>query len=481
MEDRSIGPSGRDPGCSEVLAQPVANGAAEPMPQPTRIPLSEESDGKRSTEVASAGTAAAGPQIPTTGGNGYAPVAASSDSSVLARAPQSPPDSGPAPWGRRNRMPTSPPDPQGPAGSAGGIPDLPFETSLAAEPECMAERKPTANPTAAEAPEMPGIAETSSDFAGDVCCPACDCAEFRALLRATDRLYRTTAKTFLIVECKRCRLIRLHPAPSARELRDYYPKSYWFEPAPNAADRLTELYREFVLRDHVPFVWKALEKAGPRGPLLDVGCGGGLFLRLMAARGVAVAGLDFSIDAAVCAWRANGVPATCGSLSHAPFGSGTFACITMFHVLEHLYDPGSHVVAARDLLRPEGRLVAQVPNAGCWQFLLLGEKWNGLDAPRHLFDFRDTDLEILLDQCGLEVMRRKYFSLRDNPTGLATSLAPWLDPMARRVRGVEEGPRLRLFKHLLYLALVVTSLPFTLLEAACRAGSTVMVEARKKS
>jgi hypothetical protein len=35
-------------------------------------------------------------------------------------------------------------------------------------------------------------------------------------------------------------------------------------------------------------------------------------------------------------------------------------------------------------------------------------------------------------------------------------------------------------KDILYLALVTASLPFTVLEAACRAGSTVMIEARKK-
>jgi hypothetical protein len=36
-------------------------------------------------------------------------------------------------------------------------------------------------------------------------------------------------------------------------------------------------------------------------------------------------------------------------------------------------------------------------------------------------------------------------------------------------------------KDLLYVALVGASLPFTIFEAACRAGSTIMVEARKKS
>jgi hypothetical protein len=49
------------------------------------------------------------------------------------------------------------------------------------------------------------------------------------------------------------------------------------------------------------------------------------------------------------------------------------------------------------------------------------------------------------------------------------------------LRQVPETSRQRLWKDLLYVALVGGSVPFTLLEAACRAGSTIMVEARKKS
>jgi hypothetical protein len=77
------------------------------------------------------------------------------------------------------------------------------------------------------------------------------------------------------------------------------------------------------------------------------------------------------------------------------------------------------------------------------------------------------------------VVRRSYFSLRDNPAGLATSLAPGLDPMARRVRKVPEGTASRLAKDLAHFALVAAALPFTLAEAALGAGSTVMMEARR--
>ena len=303
----------------------------------------------------------------------------------------------------------------------------------------------------------------------------------RTLFHATDRLYRTTDRDFLIIECRQCRLIRLFPQPSPRELRQYYPEDYWFVARSTTAERLEDVYRRFVLRDHVRFVRRAIRESEESGLVLDVGCGGGLFLRMLAEAGLRVAGLDFSLDAAGVAWRENGVPVVCATLSRAPFPAGSCAAITMFHVLEHLYDPVSYLETAHRLLRPDGRLIVQVPNAACWQFLLFGQNWNGVDVPRHLIDYRKSDIDTLLDHCGFEVLRHKHFSLRDNPAGFATSVAPSFDPMARRVRGIRETPGEKLLKDFAYFGLVVAALPFTLLEAACRAGSTIMVEARRKS
>ncbi|MCP5116768.1 MAG: class I SAM-dependent methyltransferase, partial [bacterium] len=194
-----------------------------------------------------------------------------------------------------------------------------------------------------------------------------------------------------------------------------------------------------------------------------------------------VLGLDFSLQAAGVAWDLNHVPTICATLSQAPFPDGSCSAVTMFHVLEHLYDPAAYLKSAHSLLHADGRLFIQVPNAACWQFLLLGEKWRGLEVPRHLWNFRTKDLEVLLDRCGFEIVRTKHFSLRDNPACLATSLAPSLDPTVRKVRGVEETPNRKMVKDALYFALVMASAPFTLLESACRAGCTVIMEARKRS
>ncbi|MDX2267307.1 MAG: class I SAM-dependent methyltransferase [Bryobacter sp.] len=284
-------------------------------------------------------------------------------------------------------------------------------------------------------------------------------------------------------------MLRLDPVPTPAELISFYPKPYWQSAEQSsqqsAVTALEQNYRRLVAWDHIAFLDKAATHSKPaegRAPLvMDVGCGGGLLLSMMRERGHRVLGLDFSLDAAAIAWRENLVPAVCGSLVPAPLPDASVSTLSMFHLLEHLYEPQRYLEEAHRLLAPGGCLVVQVPNADSWTALLFGESWNGYDVPRHLQNFRLRDLEILLDQCGFAVVRVKHFSLRDNPAGFAISLAPSLDPMARKVWNPTEAPAERFWKNLAHLALIGLALPFSALEALCRAGSTVMVEARKKA
>ena len=111
-------------------------------------------------------------------------------------------------------------------------------------------------------------------------CPACGGTETRVLFSATDRLYATTDRIFQIVECRQCRLIRLHPQPEPSQLRSYYPPEYWFAPGSTVTDRLEQWFRRRMLRDRLHFVERALNESEAPGTLLDVGCGDGLFLEL---------------------------------------------------------------------------------------------------------------------------------------------------------------------------------------------------------
>ena len=124
---------------------------------------------------------------------------------------------------------------------------------------------------------------------------------------------------FQIVECHGCRLIRLHPRPTPKELVEYYPETYYYAPGDDKTSKLEELYRRMVLLDHVWFAERAIRDSGEEGVVLDVGCGGGLFLDMLRRRGHRVAGLDFSIAAAATAWTGRSPsadrrsPATAGS------------------------------------------------------------------------------------------------------------------------------------------------------------------------
>lgn len=308
-------------------------------------------------------------------------------------------------------------------------------------------------------------------------CPRCESGGYRTLYRGADRLYQTTNRQFSVVECSSCGLLRLDPFPTQQELKEFYPEDYWWEEEESTAGRLAEIYRGFVINDHVRFA-KAAAVEG--GPLLDIGCGGGSFLTAMAHSGLPLFGSDISAKAAAQCSLKSGAPTVCAQLPKLPFHPGSFQTVTMYHVLEHLHDPVAAVEAVAALLPPGGRFIVQTPNASCWQLLLLGERWNGLDVPRHLINFRAEDLEELLEGCGFEVLRRKYFSVRDNPAGLAASLFPGLEPVARKLRGVEETPRVQLMKNALFFAITLAATPFTLLEAAGAAGSTIMIDAVRR-
>lgn len=97
------------------------------------------------------------------------------------------------------------------------------------------------------------------------------------------------------------------------------------------------------------------------GPLLDIGCGDGLFLSLCKEKGIEAEGVDVS-DTAVAHCAAQGLQATRADLlSHPlPFKDGTFHTVVALDVLEHVYTPETLLAEMKRVSAKN--LVIGVPN-----------------------------------------------------------------------------------------------------------------------
>jgi len=245
--------------------------------------------------------------------------------------------------------------------------------------------------------------------------------------------------------------------------------------------KLEKAYREFVVADHVRFLdFCARENAAGGKLLLDVGCGSGTFLHVAESHGFVPHGMDRSAQAVEIACRQYGYPARRGDIGSKVWDDCRFDFVTMFHVLEHLRDPRLGLKYAGELLQPTGTLIIQVPNVSSIQARLFGNLWYGLDVPRHVISFTPKALGLLLQEMGFKFRLMSRFSLRDNPASLASSLAPWLDPIRRKGRRLDSSPIFSGTMEVAYFGLLLLALPAAFIESALGFGGTIWACAWRK-
>jgi 2-polyprenyl-3-methyl-5-hydroxy-6-metoxy-1,4-benzoquinol methylase len=147
--------------------------------------------------------------------------------------------------------------------------------------------------------------------------------------------------------------------------------------------------------------------------LLDVGCGGGWFLRVASRLGAMVQGVEPS-RAGFHQTRQQGIPVFHGMLDEFVGISAAkrFDIITANHVLEHVPDPVSTLRMMRSLLAPGGYIWISVPNADNYFARRLGKHWHSIDLPYHLQQFTLGSLELAATRAGLKIRRSYTFSTR---------------------------------------------------------------------
>jgi SAM-dependent methyltransferase len=166
----------------------------------------------------------------------------------------------------------------------------------------------------------------------------------------------------------------------------------------------------------------------PPASLLDAGAGRGRFVLAAAAAGYDASGVEPSARGAESAARA-GARVRRTSIEGAELDLASLDVVTLWHVLEHLEDPGTALTAIRGWLRPGGGLLVGVPNLGSLQAGIGGERWYHLDVPRHRIHFTVGGLQALLERHGFEITAVRHALLEHNPFGMWQS---WVSRLTHR-------------------------------------------------
>lgn len=231
-------------------------------------------------------------------------------------------------------------------------------------------------------------------------------------------------------DCRRCRLVYLENPPDYDELQKQWS---WEKTFAAEADR--RLAAEPLFQRLALFAKRARQRLLPRdklaalarrgmarGPVVDLGCGGGRTLRRLGELGFIPFGVEISTalaEEASPAAAAFGGRVVVGNALDGleQFPDGTFTGAVLISFLEHESRPLPLLLKLRAKLVRGGRSIIKVPNFGCWNRRVRGARWCGFRFPDHVNYFTPRTLLELVRQAGFQVVRfaaRDRFPLSDN-------------------------------------------------------------------
>ncbi len=251
-------------------------------------------------------------------------------------------------------------------------------------------------------------------------CPLCDADDFTPVVATTAHMVSGSSEVFRFVRCRQCGLVYLNPRVPQSELGRYYPDYYlpyrgpeaWgrFAPIAVRGERLTDARRARVAARALRTVQR--HRSHSSAPwVLDVGCGRPSFLAALRDRSPATrcTGIDFVSSG----WdddpeRWPGIELKTVEPQQYMPGKDSPDVITMWHYLEHDYDPRRTLAHLRGISHQSTRLVVEVPDFDSLSRWVYGDRWQGYHAPRHTALYTGKTLTDLLQRSGWKVYSHSH-------------------------------------------------------------------------
>jgi len=232
-------------------------------------------------------------------------------------------------------------------------------------------------------------------------CPACN---------APGASHAFEKATYQLFACKACGSLFVDPRPTPSQLEAFYKNT--------SIEKLSSVCwtDESDTQGHLQSVWRQalneIQGAAGRGPLLDVGCGSGRFLRFARTRGwTDLTGLELVPHIAEQARASTGAKVIETDLGRANLPDSTFAGVILWDVVEHVSDIGKTLSDVFRLLTPGGTIVISTCSRDGVSLRVFGKESMTIDPPEHILFLTRRGISAALENAGFEVRDTWTFSI----------------------------------------------------------------------
>ncbi|MEE4115172.1 MAG: class I SAM-dependent methyltransferase [Marinilabiliaceae bacterium] len=244
-----------------------------------------------------------------------------------------------------------------------------------------------------------------------IACPLCNESKTGKLFSVTD--YLLSKESFDLLKCEACGFIFTSDPPSPDAIGSYYKSEDYISHSDTTEgffNRVYHLVRKIMLSKKYNLIKHY--SGTNKGSILDIGCGTGYFPGYMKNKGWSALGIESDKRASAYASSKFGLDILeMDDIMSMP--AEKFDAVTLWHVLEHLYEPSVTLSMADRILKEDGALIIALPNNASFDARNYGAKWAAWDVPRHLWHFNQESFSRLVSGTGFEIttVRRMPFDV----------------------------------------------------------------------